>query len=55
MVGYIGGFTAGGYSKGVEDLIFMAEYAQRSKFPISIVLIGATESEKLHFDALTRD
>jgi len=55
MVGYIGGFTAGGYSKGVEDLIFMAEYAQRNKFPISIVLIGATESEKLYFDALTRD
>lgn len=54
-VGYIGGFTAVGYSKGVEDLIFMAEYAQSNKLPISIVLIGATELEKLHFDELARD
>jgi glycosyltransferase involved in cell wall biosynthesis len=55
VVGYVGGFTTGGYSKGVEDLIFLAQYAQINQLPISIVLIGATKSEKLHFDALARD
>jgi glycosyltransferase involved in cell wall biosynthesis len=42
-IGYIGKIAPGGYSKGTEDLIELAKYAQSNKLNLYVTLVGATE------------
>jgi len=44
-IGYIGKISPGGYSKGIEDLIEFAKYAQNKNLDLSVTLVGATDSE----------
>ena len=42
-VGYIGKIAPGGYSKGTEDLIELAKYAQLNELKLSVTLVGASQ------------
>ena len=44
-IGYIGKISPGGYSKGIEDLIEFAKYAQNKNLDLSVTLVGATDYE----------
>jgi glycosyltransferase involved in cell wall biosynthesis len=44
-IGYIGKIAPGGYSKGTEDLIRLAKYAQSNELKLSVTLVGATETD----------
>jgi len=51
-VAYIGNFAPGNYSKGIQDLIDLAEYSQFNSLDYSVTLIGATKSEIIKFDLM---
>lgn len=44
-ISYIGGFEPGGYSKGVDDLIYLARHFQDNLLPYKVKLIGASPTE----------
>ena len=44
-VGYIGKIAPGGYSKGTEDLIGLAGYAQLNELKLSVTLVGASQKD----------
>jgi glycosyltransferase involved in cell wall biosynthesis len=44
-IGYIGKIAPGGYSKGTEDLINLAMYAQLNDLNLNVTLVGATDKE----------
>ena len=48
-IGYIGSFDPNGYSKGVEDLVHLANYCQDHLLPYKIQLVGASQSELQKF------
>ena len=45
VIGYVGKFHPNGYSKGVEDVLNAARYAQRSGIQGKFMLVGGLESE----------
>ena len=44
-VGYIGKIAPGGYSKGTEDLIGLAKYAQLNELKLSVTIVGAAQKD----------
>lgn len=52
QIGYIGKFSIGGYSKGIEDLIELSRIYQRAKENFAITLLGANSEEKYLLDKL---
>lgn len=51
-IGYIGKLAPGGYSKGAEDLVFLADFLQQNKYNAQVSLIGATPDEQFKFNKL---
>ena len=51
-IGYIGKLAPGGYSKGAEDLVFLAHFLQENNFKSQVSLIGATPDERILFNKL---
>ena len=45
IVGYVGKFRPNGYSKGVEDVLNVARYAQKCGIPGKFMLVGGLTSE----------
>jgi glycosyltransferase involved in cell wall biosynthesis len=50
-IGYVGKFAPGGYSKGVEDLIYLAGLIQQMKLNMRVILVGG---EDTHVDELKK-
>jgi glycosyltransferase involved in cell wall biosynthesis len=48
-IGYVGNMAPGGYSKGIEDLILLAEFNMKNSINAEVVLIGANETELAKF------
>jgi glycosyltransferase involved in cell wall biosynthesis len=48
-IGYVGNMAPGGYSKGIEDLILLAEFNMKNSINAEVVLIGANDSELAKF------
>ena len=42
-IGYVGRISPGGYSKGVNDLIYLADYFCKNNVPASVTIVGADE------------
>jgi glycosyltransferase involved in cell wall biosynthesis len=42
-IGYVGKISPGGYSKGVKDLIYLAEYFCKNSVSASVTIVGADE------------
>ena len=40
-IGYVGGMAPGGYSKGVEDLILLAEFNMKNNFDAEVVCVSS--------------
>jgi glycosyltransferase involved in cell wall biosynthesis len=51
-VGYVGKFSPGGYSKGIEDLVNLAFVYQSMNIDSSVTLVGAEESELLEYEEI---
>ena len=51
-IAYVGNFAPGRYSKGVEELIDLAEFLQLNSLEYFVTLIGATESEIEQFNIM---
>jgi glycosyltransferase involved in cell wall biosynthesis len=51
-IAYVGNFAPGRYSKGVEDLIDLAEFLQHNSLRYFVTLIGATKSEIADFNSM---
>ena len=51
-IAYVGNFAPGLYSKGVEDLIDLAEFLQHNSLGYFVTLIGATKSEIIEFNSM---
>ena len=49
-IGYVGKISPGGYSKGIEDLMEFAKYAQNKNLDLSVTLVGATDSELIELN-----
>lgn len=49
-IGYIGQFFPGGYSKGIEDLIFLANLYHKHKMKYLVKLVGANQDSKNFFE-----
>jgi glycosyltransferase involved in cell wall biosynthesis len=54
-IGYIGKISPGGYSKGIEDLIEFAKYAQNKNLDLSVTLVGATDNELIKLNNTRRE
>jgi glycosyltransferase involved in cell wall biosynthesis len=54
-IGYIGAFEPNGYSKGVEDLINLAAYLQRTSLSYEVHLLGASVNELAKYDSIKRN
>jgi hypothetical protein len=54
-IGYVGKFAPGGYSKGVEDLIFLAKIIDENGLNSKVSLVGATQEEELTYIKLKND
>jgi hypothetical protein len=54
-IAYIGRLRPTTYSKGVEDLIYLAKYLQFNKSNMSVTLLGASEYELKFYNRLKRD
>lgn len=52
QIGYIGKFSLGSHSKGIEDLIELSRIYQRAKESFAITLVGASSEEKYLLDKL---
>jgi glycosyltransferase involved in cell wall biosynthesis len=53
-IGYVGGMAPGGYSKGVEDLILLAEFNMKNNFDAEVILVGANNSELSKFKLIQK-
>jgi glycosyltransferase involved in cell wall biosynthesis len=53
-IGYIGKIAPGGYSKGTEDLIGLAKYAQLNQLKLSVTLVGATKNDLPKLNAIRK-
>jgi glycosyltransferase involved in cell wall biosynthesis len=53
-IAYIGKFAPQGYSKGVEDLIYLAQKSQQRK-SFTVTLLGATKKEEIEYLKLKDD
>jgi glycosyltransferase involved in cell wall biosynthesis len=54
-IGYIGKIAPGGYSKGTEDLIGLAKYAQLNELKLSVTLVGAEEKDLSKLNATRKE
>jgi len=54
-IGYVGKIAPGGYSKGTEDLIELAKYAQLNQLKLSVTLVGATKNELPKLNAIRKE
>lgn len=53
-IGYVGRFSSGGKSKGIEDLISLAQEIQFKSDKYRVILTGATSEEKESLEAFKR-
>jgi glycosyltransferase involved in cell wall biosynthesis len=53
-IGYVGNMAPGGYSKGIEDLIMLAEFNMKNSINAEVVLVGATNSELNEFKKIQK-
>lgn len=54
-IGYIGKIAPGGYSKGTEDLIGLAKYAQLNELKLSVTLVGVEEKDLSNLNVIRKD
>ena len=54
-IGYVGSMAPSGYSKGVEDLIFLAKFYQEHKMNVKVELIGANLLEMKSLRSLMQE
>ena len=54
-IGYIGKIAPGGYSKGTEDLIGLAKYAQLNELKLSVTLVGAEEKDLSKLNVIRKE
>ena len=54
-IGYIGKIAPGGYSKGTEDLIGLAKYAQLNELKLSVTLVGVEEKDLSNLNVMRKE
>jgi hypothetical protein len=54
-VGYIGKIAPGGYSKGTEDLIGLAKYAQLNELKLNVTLVGASRKDLSKLNVIRKE